>query len=780
MSGADMSGAPAPAVRVDRDLVIPLADGTRLAADLYRPDLPGPVPVLVSYYPYRKDDIIGSLFEGTRIRLCERGYATVFADMTGTGASEGDYGESFDLAREGRDAAAVVEWVAGQDWCDGRVGAWGVSYGGMTALAAAAQRPASLRAIVAVYATTDIYRDTIAPGGCPAMLGRYAWAAHMMALGLCPPTRPDPGGRWRRTWTRRLRRLAGAPSHAVTWQAHPERDAYWNGRVLDAAAIDVPVMLIGGWADMFKDAMTSLYGAVTGPKRLVMGPWLHVLPHLSGVEPYDWVSEMADWWDEHLRQVPPPPRDPVLFYAHGAGWRGAGWHGAGQWPPEGGGTRRLFLAGYGLEPAPPDEPGQRDYLGDAGVGVAAGMWDPFGTGNGWPEEQSGDDARSLTFTSEPLPEPILIAGRPEAELYLCAGSALDAQLAVRLAAVGPDGRSTLITTGWGRLGTGPAGDGPVFDGAERVAITLGAAAFAVPAGARLRLSVACADFPRIWPSAENPAIRVCFGADRPSALRIPVCDHEVAPAGIPAPPAVPDPGWVTGGEPRYHVAHDKAAGEVAVTFGARSSLRPPSGAEMSLDERFTARLRPGQAGAALTAQVDIGLLLPGGERVDVAVRSTSSRTTSLTQGRVTLDGALLFEHTWTNADSLRTDDIGTARLRPALRGARGRVRRGQGEHHPGRLHRRGGAARPDRSARRAAGRRRSLPRAPAGARVRFLPDRHARRGDRRAGAQRAVLVLPHPAGGTAVPDGGVRRRRGLGSRGRRRWPAQLRAPVGHG
>jgi putative CocE/NonD family hydrolase len=761
MSSADMSSAPAPAVRVDRDLVIPLADGTRLAADLYRPDTPEPVPVLVSCYPYRKDDIIGSLFEGTRIRLCERGYATVFADMTGTGASEGDYGESFDLAREGRYAAAVVEWVAGQDWCDGRVGAWGVSYGGMTALAAAAQRPASLRAIIAVYATTDIYRDTIAPGGCPAMLGRYAWAAHMMALGLCPPTRPDPGGRWRRTWTRRLRRLAGAPSHAVTWQAHPDRDAYWNSRVLDAAAIDVPAMLIGGWADMFKDAMTSLYTAVTGPKRLVMGPWMHVLPHLSGVEPYDWVSEMADWWDEHLGRAPTPPRDPVLFYAHGAGWRSAG-----QWPPEGGGTRRLFLAMHGLALAP-DEPGQRDYLGDAGVGVAAGMWDPFGTGNGWPEEQSGDDARSLTFTSEPLPGPILIAGRPEAELYLfLLAGAGEAQLAARLAMVGPDGRSTLITTGWRRLEPAVAG-GPVLDGAERVAITLGAAAFAVPAGARLRLSVACADFPRIWPSAENPAIRVCFGADRPSALRIPVCDRDVAPAGIPAPPAVPDPGWVSGGEPRYHVAHDKAAGEVAVTFGARSSLRPPSGTEMSLDERFTARVRPGQpAGAALTAQVDVALRLPGGERVDVAVRSTSSRTTSLTQGRVILDGALLFEHTWTNADSLRTDHSGSARLRPALRGARGRHRRGQGEHHPARLHRRGGAARPDRSARRAAGRRRSLPRAPAGARVRFLPDRLAGRVTRRGRAQHAVLVLPHPAGGTAVPDGGVRRRRGLGGGGR--------------
>jgi putative CocE/NonD family hydrolase len=631
---------------VDRDLLIPLPDGTRLAADLYRPAGAGPGPVLVSYYPYRKDDIIGSLFEGTRIRLCERGYASVFVDMAGTGASEGEYGESFDLAREGRDGAEIIEWAAGQDWCDGNVGAWGVSYGGMNALAAAAHRPAHLRAIIAVYATTDIYRDTIAPGDCPGMLGRYAWAAHMMALGLCPPTRPDPDGQWRRTWTRRLRRLAGEPPHAVNWQAHPERDAYWQGRVIDATAIDVPAMLIGGWADMYKDAMTSLFGAVTGPKRLVMGPWMHVLPHLSDVQPYDWVSEMADWWDAHLRRpaVPRSPRpDPVLFFAQGAGWRSAP-----QWPPDGVRSLRLFLTGHGLEPAPAAGSGHRDYLGDAAVGLAAGIWDPFGTGHGWPEEQSGDDAKSLTFTSEPLPGPLLVAGRPEAELCLTRRSGQEAHLVARLAMVGPDGRSTLITTGWHRLAPDDEPD------PAPVTITLGTAAFALPAGARLRLAVACADFPRIWPSAQNPVIRLCFGESNPSQLRIPVCDQdrrgEVA-ASIPAPPAERDTGWVSDGEPRYLVSHDKAAGEIAVTFGARTCLHAPSGADLQLDERFTARVRPGQpAGAAMTAQVGIGLRLPAGERVEVAVRSTSSRTATLVEGRVSLDGTSLLQHRWTNAD----------------------------------------------------------------------------------------------------------------------------------
>ena len=261
-----------PGVRVLSDLGIPLADGTQLSGDLYLPEGHAPGPVLVSYYPYRTDDIIGSLFEHTRIGLARRGYPTLFVDMAGTGASEGSYGESFDLPREGRDCAEVIEWAARQDWCDGTVGAWGVSYGGMTALAAAAARPPHLRAIAAVYATTDMYRDTIAPGGSPAMLGRYAWAAHMVALGLCPPTRQDPGGRWERIWRQRLRRLATGQPHALAWQAHPDRDDYWQARVVDASAIDVPAMLIGGWTDAYADAILRVHAQVGGPKRLIMGP----------------------------------------------------------------------------------------------------------------------------------------------------------------------------------------------------------------------------------------------------------------------------------------------------------------------------------------------------------------------------------------------------------------------------------------------------------------------------------------------------------------------------
>ncbi len=638
-----MTTHPAPGEPAHQALRIPLADGTVLSGDLYRPAGLPPGPVLVSYYPYRKDDIIGSLFEHTRAALGQRGYPTLFVDMAGTGASQGSYGESFDLPREGRDCAEIIEWAARQDWCDGTVGAWGVSYGGMTALAAASHRPPHLRAVTAVYATTDMYADTIAPGGCPAMLGRYAWAAHMMALGLCPPTLQDPGGGWRHTWHQRLQRLTAGEPHALTWQAHPERDGYWQARVVDAAAIETPALLIGGWADAYADAMTRVFGQVSAPKKLIMGPWMHVLPHLSDVQPFDWVSAMADWWDTHLRQAPAPPDPgpPVLFFARAGGWRAAQ-----HWPPGGIATRLLFPAGHRLEEEPPPAPGRRDYHSDPLVGLAAGIWDPFGTGNGWPEEQSSDDARSLTFTSDPLPEPVLLAGSPEADLRLALPPGEEVHLVARVCMVSPDGRSTLITSGRRRVPGTSGGDAA----SRLITIPLGAAAFELPAGSRIRLGVACADFPDIWPTQASPALALSTGPGSDTVLRLPVsraADRADTPADPTPPPAEPDTGWVTDSQPLYQLIQDKAAGETAVMFGASSRLRLPSGADMRLAETFTARMHPGRPdGAIVLACVDVSLRMAAGERVQVSVRSTSHRQSTAVEASVVLDGVTVVRQQW--------------------------------------------------------------------------------------------------------------------------------------
>jgi uncharacterized protein len=654
-----MAEQPANDVQIERDLAVVLADGTRLSGDLYRPAHGQPGPVLVSYYPYRKDDIIGSLFEGCRIRLCERGYASVFVDMAGTGASGGAWG-CFELSSEGRDFAEVIEWVAAQDWCDGNVGAWGVSYGGMNALAAAACRPPHLRAIMVAYATNDIHRDSITRNGCNTMLGRYAWAAHMVALNLCPPTLQDPGGRWRRIWHQRLQRLADGRPPAVSWQAHPEPDAYWQARRVDATAIDIPTMLIGGWADTYKDAMIRVFGDVRGPKRLVMGPWMHVLPHLADTDSYDWVADMADWWDTHLRPGSEPrsgQEAPVVFFAEGKGWRAAR-----NWPPDGVSQMPLFLAGHRLAAELPSQPGLRRYRADPTVGIAGGMWDPFGTGHGWPEEQSIDDVKSLTFTSDPLPEDLLVAGAPEVDLYMMVPDGEEAHVVARMSMIGPDERSTLITAGWCRVlpraavtasDTGNAADASVPSVAT---ISLGPTAFALPAGARVRLSVACSDFPRIWPSPSNPELVLGFGPGSGSVLRVPVGrtrDRADVPTDIRLPPREQGSGWVTDDEPAFSLSEDKVAREVAVTFGARSRLRSPSGADMELDEEYTARVQADRPdGAAVLARVDVGLRMPAGERVTVNLRSRSSRRTSVVEANVTMDGVTVLNQSWAGHDTI--------------------------------------------------------------------------------------------------------------------------------
>jgi hypothetical protein len=206
----------------------------------------------------------------------------------------------------------------------------------------------------------------------------------------------------------------------------------------------------------------------------------------------------------------------------------------------------------------------------------------------------------------------------------------------------------------------PAPSAPPALGSDApVTIALSTAAHWVPAGARLRLSVACADFPRLWPTAENPAIRVRFGGSSPSVLRLPACDEASRrdkPASVPRPPAEPDTGWVTDGEPVYRVSHDKAAGEVAVTFGHSTRMHAPSGARLTLDEEFTARVPAGRPdGAALLAKVDVTVRMPAGERVDIAVRSASSRTATTLEGSVVLDGAVVLRKTWTDLEDLKAE-----------------------------------------------------------------------------------------------------------------------------
>ena len=133
------------AVREIEHLEIPMPDGVRLAARIWMPEdaETRPVPAILEYIPYRKND---KTFERDHARapwLAALGYAYVRVDLRGTGESEGVMTDEY-TELELQDGCDVIAWVADQAWCDGGVGMVGISWGGFNGLQIAALQPPAL------------------------------------------------------------------------------------------------------------------------------------------------------------------------------------------------------------------------------------------------------------------------------------------------------------------------------------------------------------------------------------------------------------------------------------------------------------------------------------------------------------------------------------------------------------------------------------------------------------------------------------------------------------
>ena len=175
-------------VRVERNVLIPVRDGTKLAADLVRPDADGKFPAVIEYMPYRKGDVSYAR-EAEHRYFAARGFVGVRIDVRGTGGSEGVNTDEY-MPVEQTDGYDAVEWCAAQPWCNGKVGMFGSSYGGFTAVQVAMHQPPSLKAIVPLYATDDRYTDDChyAPGGNMRMYYDVgAYGGSMVAMNALPP-----------------------------------------------------------------------------------------------------------------------------------------------------------------------------------------------------------------------------------------------------------------------------------------------------------------------------------------------------------------------------------------------------------------------------------------------------------------------------------------------------------------------------------------------------------------------------------------------------------------
>jgi putative CocE/NonD family hydrolase len=501
------------------DMGITLSDGCRLSARVWLPEGAGKVPAILEFLPYRKRD-------GTTARDClthpyfaGHGYACLRVDMRGNGDSEGVMDDEYS-PQELSDACEVIDWIAAQDWCSGAVGMMGISWGGFNSLQVAALRPKPLKAIITLCSTVDRFADDIHfKGGC-LLNENLGWGGTMLSYSSRPPDPALVGEKWREMW---LERLEAEPFLAADWLRHQTRDAYWrHGSVCeDFSTIEAAVLAVGGWGDSYKNAPDALLKGLKSPAKAIIGPWVHKYPHFAVPEPrIGFLQEALRWWDRWLKGADTgADRDPAMraylmdsvrpkeWYAT----RPGRWIAEPDWPAPAIETRTLGLNRAGLGPAAPFE---TLVASPQDCGLDGGEYCAIWLGPEMPGDQRRDDALSACFDGQPLDAPTDIVGAPEVELRLRADKP-QAQIAVRLCEVHPDGASTRITYGVLNLLLRddratpmalPVGD-PVT-----VRLTLDQIAYRAAPGNRLRLAISTAYWPLIWPAPEAASITLLAGA----------------------------------------------------------------------------------------------------------------------------------------------------------------------------------------------------------------------------------------------------------------------------
>jgi uncharacterized protein len=501
------------------DMGITMSDGCRLSARVWRPidAEDDPVPVILEYLPYRKRDGTVDRDALTHPYFAQRGYACVRLDMRGNGDSDGLMEDEY-TAQEQADAVEAINWLARQSWCNGRVGMMGISWGGFNGLQVAALQPEPLKAVITLCSTVDRFADDIHyKGGC-LLNENLGWGATMWSFSSRAPDpalRPD----WREVW---LERLKHEPFLPGIWLRHQTRDSYWqHGSVIeDYARIKAKVLAIGGWGDAYKNAVPQLVEALPGAKGIV-GPWVHKYPHFAAPEPrIGFLQEALRWWDRWLKDLPTGVEDDPDYRAYLMdGVRPATWYleRPGRWIAEDQGasshleTREMHLTSDGLQ----DQSGPLDALvrSPADCGAAAGEYCAIWLGPEMPGDQRGDDAGSCCFDTAPLAEDMDIVGAPRLTLHLTSDRP-QAQIAVRLNHIHPDGASTRITYGVLNLSHrhSAADPQPMQPGeTEEITLALDHIAYRVPKGHRIRVAISSAYWPMIWPAPEQASLTLSEG-----------------------------------------------------------------------------------------------------------------------------------------------------------------------------------------------------------------------------------------------------------------------------
>lgn len=470
-------GFPGPkyGVIVDKNVMISMPDGTKLATDIYRPDSLDKFPAIVIRTPYNKMSSLPS-YRHLAPLFVSQGYVVVIQDVRGKYRSEGEF---YPYAYEALDGHTTVSWAGEAPWSNGRVALFGLSYAGSCAWLAARYKNIYLRTIITMFTTQNTYSIWIEKG-IPFLKGPLLWLSKYG--GKTENTKMTDKSIKSALWQLPVNELdVQATRHKILFYkeylSHIQPDLFWEeiSAHYRASNLDISAFIIGGWYDPFLSGTIEDYHrmkqapatSMNHHSGLLIGPWAHnPAQKFKGMEFGSSASfksiltsilEWCDWWlkdkkqsKEHLNKV--------RYFLMGRNE----WKESEQWPPSNTHEEKYFLSMNSgslnkveglLTPDPPDETQKNHYIYNPRDPVLfRGSYMLHGEGWIAPLEQdeilTRDDV--LIYCSSALTEDLCVTGSAKLILYV-SSQALDTDFCAKICDEHPNGRSFNLTSGFIRM-----------------------------------------------------------------------------------------------------------------------------------------------------------------------------------------------------------------------------------------------------------------------------------------------------------------------------------------
>ena len=508
-------------ISIDKNVTIPMRDGVRLCANIYRPKADGKFPVVLIRLPYGKDEYycwmpaVGKFY-------ARKGYACVVQDVRGKFSSEGEFSPLINEIDDGYD---TLDWIAKQPWCDGNIGMEGESYYGYTTWAGAVSGHPNLKCIAPMNTAMD-FHEAIFQNGAFVLQTAGTYPILMNGKTYQNILRLDP-------WHLPLISMddtAGIPSPAFDELIeHPFPDEVTERYNLrnKYERFGVPILVMAGWYDVFLETTVGDWQrlreeargtALEGKQWLVITPMDHesTTEHTHKVGRIDigdkssqtrWEVKQA-FFDHFLKGIDNgfDKTAPVRIFVVGDNE----WRYENEWPlaqtqfaeyylHSDGKANTLNGTGSLASDLPADElfdtyvydptnPVQASHEIDLWY-LAAELKDRT------PVEQRND---VLVYTSAPLEEDMEITGPISVTLY-ASSSAVDTDFTAALVDVFPDGYTQMIQEGIQRASWRESGDEPLLIEPGTIyeyTIDVWATSHVIQAGHRIRVEISSSNFDR--------------------------------------------------------------------------------------------------------------------------------------------------------------------------------------------------------------------------------------------------------------------------------------------